>query len=103
MKAGTTMESLATEIMRQKENKADYIVYVNGLYVEACGGDLILHVLDGNGTDRIEPLDTRLPWSAVRSPHIFQPAAEHRAFRFPTRRPESCLLCRSEATHSRQR
>ena len=57
MKAGTTMESLATEIMRQKENKADYIVYVNGLYVEACGGDLILHVLDGNGTDRIEPLD----------------------------------------------
>lgn len=51
------MESLATEIMRQKENKADYIVYVNGLYVEACGGDLILHVLDGNGTDRIEPLD----------------------------------------------
>lgn len=57
MKAGMTMENLAAEIMRQKENKADYIVHTQELRVEPCGRSLILHVFDGNQVDRVEPLD----------------------------------------------
>lgn len=57
MKAGTTMEELAAEIMRQKECKTDYIVHAHRLYMEPCGESLVLHVLDNSGIDRIEPLD----------------------------------------------
>ena len=57
MKAGTTMEELAADIMRQKESKTDYIVYARNLRMEPCGGSLVLHVLDSSGIDRIEPLD----------------------------------------------
>lgn len=57
MKAGETMENLATEIMRQNEAKTDYIVYAHDLLMEPCGDSLILHVLDDDAVDRIEPLD----------------------------------------------
>lgn len=57
MKAGLTIEALATEIMRQKDAKADYIVNASNLRVENYGTDLVLRVLDADNTDRIEPLD----------------------------------------------
>lgn len=57
MKAGLTIEALATEIMRQKDAKADYIVSASDLRVENYGTDLVLRVLDADNVDRIEPLD----------------------------------------------
>lgn len=57
MKAGLTIEELATEIMRQKEVKEDYVVNTGSLRMEPCGSDLVLRVLDANAADRIEPLD----------------------------------------------
>ncbi len=57
MKTGISLEQLAAEIMRQKENKEDYIVSTPNLRMENYGGDVFLHVLDSGGSDRIEPLD----------------------------------------------
>lgn len=57
MKAGLTIEELATEIMRQKDAKADYIVNSSRLCMENYGTDLVLRVLDDDNSDRIEPLD----------------------------------------------
>lgn len=37
MKAGLTIEELATEVMRQKDAKADYIVNTSMLAMEHCG------------------------------------------------------------------
>ena len=36
MKAGLTIEELATEVMRQKDAKADYIVNTSMLAMEHC-------------------------------------------------------------------
>ena len=57
MKAGLTIEELATEVMRQKDAKADYIVNTSMLAMEYCGTELVLRVLDDSHVDRIEPLD----------------------------------------------
>ena len=57
MKTGISLDQLAAEIMRQKENKEDYIVSTPNLHMENYGGDVFLHVLDSGGNDRIEPLD----------------------------------------------
>lgn len=57
MKPGLTIEDLASEIVRQKDCKEDYIVNANRLAMECYGTDILLRVLDDNGTDRIEPLD----------------------------------------------
>lgn len=57
MKAGLTIEELATEVMRQKDAKADYIVNTSMLAMECCGTELVLRVLDDSHIDRIEPLD----------------------------------------------
>ena len=57
MKAGLTIEELATEVMRQKDAKADYIVNTSMLAMECCGTELVLRVLDDSHVDRIEPLD----------------------------------------------
>ncbi len=56
MKAGLTIEELATEVMRQKDAKADYIVNTSMLAMEHCGTELVLRVLDDSHIDRIEPL-----------------------------------------------
>ena len=58
MKAGLTIEELATEVMRQKDAKADYIVNTSMLAMECCGTELVLRVLDDSHVDRIEPLQT---------------------------------------------
>lgn len=57
MKAGLTIEELATEIMRQKDAKTDYIVNSSRLCMENYGTDLVLRVLGDDDADRIEPLD----------------------------------------------
>ena len=57
MKPGMTIEDLASEIVRQKDSKEDYIVNANRLAMECCGRDVLLRVLDEQGYDRIEPLD----------------------------------------------
>ena len=57
MKAGLTIEELATEIMRQRDAKADYIVNSSKLCMENYGTDLVLRVLGDDNVDRIEPLD----------------------------------------------
>lgn len=40
MKAGLTIEELTTEVMRQKDAKADYIVNTSMLAMEHCGNHL---------------------------------------------------------------
>lgn len=57
MKAGMTIEALASEIMRQKDCKEDYIVNANRLAMEPCGQGVVLRVMDNHNIDRIEPLD----------------------------------------------
>ena len=57
MKAGLTIESLAAEILRQKEVKVDYKVETPLLQMEPSGDDVVLRVLDENKDDQIEPLD----------------------------------------------
>ena len=57
MKAGLTIEELATEIMRQRDAKADYIVDTSKLCMENYGTDLVLRILGDDNIDRIEPLD----------------------------------------------
>ena len=57
MKTGLTIEELATEIMRQRDVKTDYIVDTTKLCMENYDTSLVLRVLGDNGTDIIEPLD----------------------------------------------
>lgn len=57
MKQGLSIGELAAEIMRQKDRKEDYIVKTSNLKMETFGGNMLLRVLDKNGTDHIEPLD----------------------------------------------
>lgn len=57
MKTGMTIEDLASEIVRQKDSKEDYIVNANRIAMECFGRDILLRVLDEQGNDRIEPLD----------------------------------------------
>ena len=57
MKSGLTIESLAAEILRQKDAKEDYIVDTQFLQMDASGDDVVLRVLDENKDDQIEPLD----------------------------------------------
>ncbi len=57
MKTGLAIEDLASEIVRQKDCKEDYIVNANRLAMECFGTDIFLRVLDDRNTDRIEPLD----------------------------------------------
>ena len=57
MKSGRTIESLAAEILRQKDAKEDYMVDTQFLQMDASGDDVVLRVLDENKDDQIEPLD----------------------------------------------
>ena len=57
MKTGLTLEQLAAEITRQQNAKEDYVVNTGNLRLESYGHDLALHVLDNDGSDRIEPLE----------------------------------------------
>lgn len=57
MKSGLTIEELAAEIMRQKNAKEDYVVNTGNLRMESYGPEVVVHVLDNDGSDRIEPLD----------------------------------------------
>ena len=66
MKAGLTIEELATEVMRQKDAKADYIVNTSMLAMEHCGTELVLRVLDDSHIDRIEPHPSRYPGEILR-------------------------------------
>ena len=54
MKTGLTLEQLAAEITRQQNAKEDYVVNTGNLRLESYGHDLALHVLDNDGSDRIE-------------------------------------------------
>lgn len=49
-----TLQELATEIMRQKDAKEDYIVSANRLRTEPSGSDVVLRMLDDQTEDRIE-------------------------------------------------
>lgn len=57
MKSGLTLEQLATEITRQNNAKADYMVSTGNLRMDTFGNSLYLHMLDGDGSDSIEPLE----------------------------------------------
>ncbi len=57
MKQGMTIQQAATEIMRQSEAKADYLVNTANLHMETCDGAPALRLLDESGIDRVEPLD----------------------------------------------
>ncbi len=57
MKTGLTIDALATEIVRQKDCKEDYIVNANRLQLVCYDRSIFLRVLDEAGHDRIEPLD----------------------------------------------
>jgi hypothetical protein len=57
MKTGLAIEDLASEIVRQKECKEDYIVNANRIAMDCYGRSIYLRILDDNGSDRIEPLD----------------------------------------------
>ena len=57
MKAGLSIEELAAEIMRQNEIKEDYVVNSPCLQMVAWDSDLFLRVMDGQQTDRLEPLE----------------------------------------------
>lgn len=57
MKAGLSIEELAAEIMRQNEIKEDYVVNSPCLQMDAWDSDLFLRVMDGQQTDRLEPLE----------------------------------------------
>ena len=50
-------EELAAEIMRQNEIKEDYVVNSPCLQMDAWDSDLFLRVMDGQQTDRLEPLE----------------------------------------------
>ena len=57
MKAGLSIEELAAEIMRQNEIKEDYVVNSPCLQMDAWDSDLFLRVMDGQQTDRLDPLE----------------------------------------------
>ena len=57
MKTGLAIEDLATEIVRQKDYKEDYIVNANRIAMDCYGRSIYLRILDDNGSDHIEPLD----------------------------------------------
>lgn len=57
MKSGLTLEQLATEITRQNNSKADYMVSTEKLRMDTFGDGLYLHMLDSDGSDGVEPLE----------------------------------------------
>ncbi len=57
MKAGITLNALSAEILRREKLKEDYMVDTTCLQMEADGDNVVLHVLDKQGADIIEPLD----------------------------------------------
>ena len=57
MKKGMTIQETLTEIMRQSEAKADYMVNLGNMHLETCDGVPALRLLDETGLDRVEPLD----------------------------------------------
>lgn len=52
-----TIQEALKEIMRQSTAKADYMVSTPSMHFETCDGTPVLRLLDGNGLDRVEPLD----------------------------------------------
>ena len=74
MKTGLAIEDLASEIVRQKDCKEDYVVNANRLRMECCGRDIVLRVLDDTGTDRIEPLDVNPIFHRQIGTHLSIPA-----------------------------
>lgn len=57
MKKGITLNELAVEIARQKNEMADYMVEPSKLQMDIIDDDLKIRVLDNDGNDRINPLD----------------------------------------------
>lgn len=57
MKTGITIKEMATEILRQNNTKADYIVDTRRLQMEPNGISVVMKMLDDNNTDVIEPMD----------------------------------------------
>lgn len=57
MKAGLTLQEWATEIARQNEAKADYLLRTSLMAVEAYGSQFFLRLIDQDGNDQIEPLE----------------------------------------------
>ncbi len=57
MKKGMTIQEASKEILRQSQAKADYLVNTENLHMETCDGVPTLRLLDGDGIDRVEPLD----------------------------------------------
>lgn len=57
MKQGISITEMVQEIERQKDAKADYVVDTPCLEMEAVGGDVVLHMLDDNKVDAVEPMN----------------------------------------------
>ncbi len=57
MKKGMTIQETLKEIKRQSTAKADYMVNTQNMHLETCDGTPVLRLLDGDGQDRVEPLD----------------------------------------------
>lgn len=56
MKQGISIEQMVQEIQRQKSAKVDYVVDSPCLEMEASGDDVVLHLLDENKVDAVEPM-----------------------------------------------
>ena len=57
MKAGRSIQDLASEILRQKDAKQDYLVSTGSLIMENWNEQPMLHLRDPAGTELVEPLD----------------------------------------------
>lgn len=55
MKAGLSLEEMATEITRQNRMKEDYLVDTRSLQMAPHSGQVYLHLFDGN-TEPVEPM-----------------------------------------------
>lgn len=56
MKAGRTIQEMGAEIIRQSGAKEDYQINTSALVMKAWNDTPMLHLLDEQGKDRIEPL-----------------------------------------------
>ena len=56
MKQGISIQEMVQEIQRQKDAKADYVVDTPCLEMEATGEDVVMHLLDANRVDAVEPM-----------------------------------------------
>jgi len=59
MKAGLNIKQMLTEIQRQKNASADYLVNTSSLQMEAWDTTPMLHLRDDTGMELVEPLEIR--------------------------------------------